>query len=115
MTGAYHGLGGIFSPPAFLIVLSQLILTCAAIFHEEYVPTRWQVFLLYEFWNIVALLLLLYGSRILPLLSALACKLIHVRRATQTDSSLQVVFLAGGLFLTLGLLLGFTKETAPAQ
>jgi amino acid transporter len=74
MTGAFHGLGGIFSPPAFLIVLSQLILTCAAIFHETYEPTRWQVFLLYQFWNIMALLVLLCGSRILGLLSALACK-----------------------------------------
>lgn len=74
MTGAFHCLGGIFSPPAFLIVLSQLLLTCAAIFHEDYQPTRWQVFLLYEFWNLVALVFLLYGSRILPLLSTIACE-----------------------------------------
>lgn len=73
MTGAFHCLGGVFSPPAFLIVLSQLVLTCAAIFHESYSPTRWQVFLLYQFWNVVALVVLLYGSRILPLLSSIAC------------------------------------------
>ncbi|KAH8892790.1 hypothetical protein GQ53DRAFT_645873 [Thozetella sp. PMI_491] len=90
MTGAFHCLGGLFSPPAFLIVLSQLLLTCAAIFHEDYVATRWQVFLLYQFWNAVALVVLLYGSRILPLLSSIA-----------------FVFLAGGLFLTIGLLVGF--------
>jgi choline transport protein len=73
MTGAFHCLGGLFSPPAFLVVLSQLILTCAAIFHDEYQSTRWHVFLLYEFWNVVALVVLLYGSRVLPLLSSIAC------------------------------------------
>lgn len=74
MTGAFHCLGGLFSPPAFLIVLSQLVLTCANIFHEDYLPTRWQVFLVYEFWNVVALAVLIYGSRILPLLSSIARK-----------------------------------------
>ncbi|KAH7349745.1 amino acid/polyamine transporter I [Plectosphaerella cucumerina] len=98
MTGAFHCLGGLFSPPAFLVVLSQLILTCAAIFHENYHPTRWQVFLLYEFWNVMAIIVLLYGSRILPLLSTIA-----------------FVFLAGGLFLTIGLLVGFSPTKAPAE
>ncbi|KAH6955784.1 amino acid/polyamine transporter I [Ilyonectria sp. MPI-CAGE-AT-0026] len=98
MTGAFHCLGGVFSPPAFLIVLSQLVLTCAAIFHESYSPTRWQVFLLYQFWNVVALVVLLYGSRILPLLSSIA-----------------FVFLAGGLFVTIGLLVGFAPVKASNQ
>ncbi|KAH7121897.1 amino acid/polyamine transporter I [Dactylonectria estremocensis] len=95
MTGAFHCLGGVFSPPAFLVVLSQLILTCAAIFHDEYNPTRWQVFLIYQFWNVVALFVLLYGSRVLPLLSSIA-----------------FVFLAGGLFVTIGLLVGFAPVKA---
>ncbi|KFA50990.1 hypothetical protein S40293_07279 [Stachybotrys chartarum IBT 40293] len=98
MTGAFHCLGGLFSPPAFLVVLSQLILTCANIMHSDYEPTRWQVFLLYQFWNIMALLVLLYGSRILPLLSTIA-----------------FVFLAGGLFLTIGLLVGFSPARAESH
>ena len=116
MTGAMHCLGGLFSPPAFLIVLSQLILTCASIFHEDYEAQRWHVFLVYQFWNFTALAVLLYGSRILPLLSSIAGKkLFSSPKRAELLIERIVVFLTTGLFLTVGLLVGFASEKAEAQ
>lgn len=68
--------------PAFLIVLLRLILTYVTLFYNTYTPIRWHLFLLYELWNLVALAGLLYGSRVLPILSPISCKRFSIVRGT---------------------------------
>lgn len=54
-----------FIPPVLILVLAELTFTCACLFHQDFVPKRWQVWLLFQFFNILFLFVLKYWSRII--------------------------------------------------
>lgn len=49
-------------------------MTCVELFHIDFIATRWQVFLVYEAYNLLYLAAILYGTRSLPIINHIGGK-----------------------------------------
>ncbi|KAL1907862.1 hypothetical protein Sste5344_006285 [Sporothrix stenoceras] len=53
LTGFYQSMGVLFNPASNILAITEVIVTCAELFYDDYRSTRWQCFLVYQFINIV--------------------------------------------------------------
>jgi hypothetical protein len=54
-----------FIPPVLILVLSEIIPTRACFFHPDFIPKRWQMWILFQVFNVMYLGLLKYGNAII--------------------------------------------------
>jgi len=64
-TGSFLSITIAFIPPTLILVLAELTFTCACVFHQDYVPKRWQIWLLFQLFNLVYLFALKYWTAFL--------------------------------------------------
>lgn len=57
-----------------ILVLAELTFTFACIFHEAFVPARWQIWLLFQLYNIGFLLAIKYGNRGIAMANGIGSK-----------------------------------------
>ncbi|KAK5679558.1 hypothetical protein LTS10_008379 [Elasticomyces elasticus] len=105
MTGYFAGgflaLSGLFSPPALLVVTAQLCATIGVAAEPDWLPTKWQLFLIMQAFNLLTLLVIIYSVRIIDVLSSIGWCL----RLQGTG-----VVLLATLFVMIGLLVGLSDS-----
>lgn len=114
MTGSFHSFGVLFTPAALVIFLAQMVVTCAELFHDDYTATRWQVFLVYQVYCFAFVLVIVYGTRALPLINQIG-SIFPLISPFGRELIFAVYFLLGGLFVTIGVLLGLSPSIAPSK
>ncbi|OKL62762.1 hypothetical protein UA08_01326 [Talaromyces atroroseus] len=97
-TGSFLSMTIAFIPPTLILVLAELIFTCACLFHQEFVPKRWQIWLLFQLFNIVYLFVLKYWSTIIGELNRIG-----------------IFVLATGLIVTIGVMVGMSNGDRPSN
>ncbi|OQU94953.1 hypothetical protein CLAIMM_01230 [Cladophialophora immunda] len=97
-TGSFLSTTIAFIPPVLILVLSELTFTCACVFHPDFVPKRWQIWLLFQLFNIVYLVALKYGSRFIGELNGVG-----------------IVVLTTGIIVTIGVMVGMSKGDRPSN
>lgn len=51
--------------------MMQVAVTCVNIFYQDWVPKKWELWLVYNAFNIFFLLALKFGTRLLPFLNGI--------------------------------------------
>ncbi|KAI1625938.1 amino acid permease-domain-containing protein [Exophiala viscosa] len=95
-TGSFESITVAFIPPVLILVLSELTFTCACLFHQDYVPKRWQIWLLFQLFNVIYLFGIKYMTTIIGELNRVG-----------------IMVLFTGLIVTIGVMVGMSNGDRP--
>ncbi|KAK4948554.1 choline transporter [Elasticomyces elasticus] len=95
-TGSFESITVAFIPPVLILVLAELTFTCACLFHQDFVPKRWQIWLLFQLFNVIYLFAIKYMTTIIGELNRVG-----------------ILVLTAGLIVTIGVMVGMSRGDRP--